>query len=132
MAGRILMAEDNPINQLVVVRLLQSLGCVVQAVETGQQAVEAVRAGRFDLVLMDVHMPGMDGVAATAAIRRDGAEAGRGQHIPIVALTADDRAGDREKYLAKPITRLGLAAMVEHWVAPSEGDEQDTAPMDKS
>jgi CheY-like chemotaxis protein len=71
-----LVAEDNPVNRLVVVGLLQSLGYTVQTVEDGRQALEAAGRGRFDLVLMDLYMPELDGVAATAAIRRREAEAG--------------------------------------------------------
>jgi CheY-like chemotaxis protein len=120
---RILVAEDNPINRLVVVRLLESLGCIVETVETGRQAVDRVRAEHFDLVLMDVHVPELDGFAATAAIRHLEAAEGHGQHTPIVALTADALAGDAEKslaagmddYLAKPITPEHLAAVVERW-----------------
>jgi signal transduction histidine kinase/DNA-binding response OmpR family regulator len=117
--GRILVAEDNPINQLVVVGLLQNLGYEVHTVENGRQAVEAVRQASYDLVLMDCHMPEMDGFAATAAIRRD--EATQARHTPIVALTADALLGDAEKSLAagmddhltKPITLERLAAVVE-------------------
>jgi PAS domain S-box-containing protein len=123
--GRILVAEDNPINQLVAVRLLESLGYVVETVRTGWQAVEAMRQGHYDLVLMDCHMPELDGFAATAAIRRD--EAGRGQHTPIVAVTADALVGDAEKslaagmddYLAKPITLERVEAVVGQWMADS-------------
>ena len=94
-------------------------------VANGQQAVEAVRQGHYDLVLMDCHLPELDGFAATAAIRH--AEAGRGQHTPIVAVTADALAGDAEKslaagmddYLAKPITLERLAAVLGRWIAGS-------------
>jgi CheY-like chemotaxis protein/HPt (histidine-containing phosphotransfer) domain-containing protein/anti-sigma regulatory factor (Ser/Thr protein kinase) len=121
--GCILVAEDNPINQLVAVRLLESLGYVVETVQTGRQAVEAMRQGQYDLVLMDCHMPELDGFAATEAIRRD--EAARGQHTPIVAVTADALAGDVQKslaagmddHLAKPITPERLAAVVGQWMA---------------
>ena len=121
--GRILVAEDSPINELVVVRLLESLGYVVETVETGRQAVEALRQGHYDLVLMDCHMPELDGFAATAAIRQH--EAGRGQHTPIVAVTADALVGDAEKslaagmddHLAKPITLERLEAVVGQWMA---------------
>jgi two-component system sensor histidine kinase/response regulator len=97
-------------------------------VENGLQAVAAVRQGRYDLVLMDVHMPEMDGFAATAAIRQDEA-AGQGRHLPIVALTADELPQDMEKsraagmddHLSKPITRESLAAVVGRWVAPRKG-----------
>jgi CheY-like chemotaxis protein len=122
--GRVLVAEDNPINQLVAVRLLESLSCAVQAVENGQQAVEAVRQGLYDLVLMDCHMPELDGFAATAAIRRQEHEAGGGRHTPIVALTADALAGDAQKslaagmddYVTKPITPERLATVMKRWV----------------
>jgi two-component system sensor histidine kinase/response regulator len=118
----VLVAEDNEINRLVIVGLLESLGCVVKTVENGRQMIEAVRAEHYDLVLVDVHMPELDGFAATAAIRRQEQEAGR--HLPIVALTADALAGDAEKsllagmddHLAKPVTRERLAAVLEHWV----------------
>jgi signal transduction histidine kinase/HPt (histidine-containing phosphotransfer) domain-containing protein len=123
--GRVLVAEDNAINQLVVARLLESLGYAVDTVVNGQRAVEAVHQGHYALVLMDCHMPQMDGFAATAAIRRD--EAGRGQHTPIVAVTADALVGDAEKSLAagmddhltKPITLERLAAVVGRWIAGS-------------
>jgi PAS domain S-box-containing protein len=123
--GRVLVAEDNPINRLVVVRLLESLGYAVEAVEDGRQAVEAAGRERYDLVLMDLHMPELDGFAATAAIRRREA-AGKGRHLPIVALTADALAGDVEKslaegmddYLSKPLSPERLAAMLERWVTP--------------
>ncbi|MBV8911371.1 MAG: response regulator, partial [Gammaproteobacteria bacterium] len=124
--GRALVAEDNPINQLVAVRLLQSLGFDVETVETGQQAVEAVlRQTRFDLVLMDCHMPELDGFAATAAIRQAEAAEGQGRHIPIVALTADALVGDAEKsraagmddHLTKPVALERLAEVVGRWSA---------------
>jgi CheY-like chemotaxis protein len=90
-------------------------------VEDGRQAVEAVGRERFDLVLMDLHMPELDGFVATAAIRQ--AEGGR-RRVPIVALTADALAGDAEKsraagmddHLSKPLTRERLATVVERWV----------------
>jgi CheY-like chemotaxis protein len=120
--GRVLVAEDNPINRLVAVSLLQGLGYAVETVENGRQAVETVERERYDLVLMDLHMPELDGFAATAAMRAQ--EQGTGRHLPIVALTADALAGDVEKSLAagmddhltKPVTRERLAAVVERWV----------------
>jgi CheY-like chemotaxis protein len=125
--GRILVAEDNPTNRLVAVRLLESLGYVVETVETGQQAVEALRQRRYALVLMDCHMPELDGFAATAAIRQHEAAEGRGRQTPIVALTADALAGDVRKsrsvgmddHLTKPVTLERLAAVVERWSAES-------------
>jgi CheY-like chemotaxis protein len=124
--GRILVAEDNAINRLVAEGLLESLGYEVQMVETGRQAVEAVRAARYDLVLMDLHMPELDGFAATAAIRQQEQAAGQQRRLPIVALTADALAGDAEKslavgmddHLSKPLTVERLAAVVERWLPP--------------
>jgi len=120
--GRVLVVEDNAINRLVVVGLLKRLGYGVHTVEDGRQAVEAVGRETYDLVLMDLHMPELDGFAATAAIReREGAT---GRRLPIVALTADALAGDAEKsraagmddHLAKPVTQERLAAVLDRWV----------------
>ena len=123
MPGHILVAEDNQVNQLVAVHLLEGMGYAVEAVETGQQAVDALQRQPYDLVLMDCHMPEMDGFVATAAIRRQ--EAGSGPHTPIVAMTADALAGDAEKclmagmddYVARPVTAERLAAVVARWAA---------------
>jgi CheY-like chemotaxis protein len=120
----VLVAEDNAINRLVAVGLLQSLGYAVQAVEDGRQALVAVARERYDLVLMDAHMPDMDGFAATEAIRRQEAAQGGGRHLPIVALTADAQPQDVEKsraagmddHLSKPVTRERLAMVLERWV----------------
>ncbi len=106
---KVLLAEDNPVNQKVAVRMLEKAGHSVHVAEDGVQAVAAWRDGRFDLILMDVMMPNLDGIEATEQIRRE--EAARGGHIPIIALTANAMQGDREKclaagmdsYLAKPI-----------------------------
>jgi CheY-like chemotaxis protein len=119
--GHILVAEDNPVTRLVAVRLLEGLGYAVEAVETGQQAVDALHRQPYDVVLMDCRMPEMDGFAATAAIRRE--EEGSRSHTPIVAVTANALAGDREKclaagmddYVAKPVTAERLAAAVTRW-----------------
>ncbi len=106
---RILLAEDNPINQTLAVRLLEKLGHRVVVVEDGQAALDMLAQRPFDLVLMDVQMPGMDGLEATAAIRaREGAT---GTHTPIIAMTAHAMQGDRERcwaagmdgYVSKPI-----------------------------
>jgi CheY-like chemotaxis protein len=120
------VAEDNAINRLVAVGMLESLGYAVQTVETGRQAVEAVRATAYDLVLMDLHMPELDGFAATAAIRQQEQAAGQKRCLPIVALTADGMAEDAEKslaagmddHLSKPLTMERLAAVVERWLTP--------------
>ena len=106
---RVLLAEDNPVNQTLAMRILEKLGHKVQVVNNGKEAVERAQAEPFDLILMDVQMPGMDGLEATTAIRA--AEADTGRHVPIVAMTAHAMKGDREKclsagmdgYLSKPI-----------------------------
>ena len=117
--NRILLAEDNLVNQKVAVRLLERLDYHVEVVPNGQAAIAAWQTGNFDLILMDCQMPQLDGYEATRAIRR--LEQGKG-HIPIVALTAHAMKGDEEKcraagmddYLSKPIDRTKLAACLEH------------------
>ncbi len=94
LAGRrILMAEDNPLNQHVAVRLLKSMGAVVTVASTGLEAVEQAARGGFDLILMDGQMPGMDGLEAARAIRAAGGK------LPILAMTAHALQGDRERFL---------------------------------
>ena len=106
---RILLAEDNPVNQTLAMRILEKLGHKVQVVNDGREALGRSQAEEFDLILMDVQMPEMDGLEATKAIRA--AEASTGKHIPIIAMTAHAMKGDREDclragmdgYLSKPI-----------------------------
>ncbi|NTV30082.1 MAG: response regulator, partial [Candidatus Omnitrophica bacterium] len=108
---RILMAEDNLVNQKIAVRMLEKRGWEVVAVNNGREAVEAAGKTRFDIILMDDQMPEMSGVEATTIIRTE--EKQTGLHVPIIAMTANAMAGDREKYLAvgmdayvsKPIDR---------------------------
>src|SRR5262249_7925582 len=105
----VLLAEDNQVNQLVATRILQKLGHQVTAVSSGREAVSAVQSGKFDVIAMDVQMPEMDGLEATANIRRW--ERTTGTHIPIIAITAHAMKGDRELcweagmdgYTSKPI-----------------------------
>ena len=96
---RILLAEDNPINQKVVAKILDRHDHQVVMVENGRQALEKLSWESFDLVLMDVQMPEMDGLEATRRIR-DGVEQKIDRHIPIIALTAHAMKGDREQFLA--------------------------------
>ena len=94
----VLLAEDSVINQRVAVGLLDRWGHTVDVAADGRQAVDAIGRRNYDLVLMDVHMPNMDGLEATAAVRR--AERGTGRHVPIIAMTASAMKGDRERFLA--------------------------------
>jgi CheY-like chemotaxis protein len=118
----ILVAEDNPVNQRLVTRLLEKRGYVVVGVETGEEALRALTQAPFDLVLMDVQMPEMDGCEATGAIRAR--EQGTDAHLPIIALTAHAMKDDREKclaagmdaYLTKPIKPEELYAAIERLV----------------
>jgi two-component system, sensor histidine kinase and response regulator len=117
---QILLVEDNLINQKLAARLLEKAGHVVTIAANGKEAVDQVAARPFDLVLMDVQMPEMDGYEATQAIRQR--ERGERRHLPIVALTAHAMVGDREKclqagmdgYVTKPVQPPVLfAAMAE-------------------
>jgi protein-histidine pros-kinase len=120
---RVLVAEDNTVNQFLARNLLQRLGCTVHLVASGIEAITAVEhEERFDLVLMDVQMPIMGGLEATEALRAR--ERGGGRRLPIVALTANAVDGDRERclgagmddYIAKPFSAAQLSAVIERWV----------------
>jgi signal transduction histidine kinase len=118
---RVLLAEDNEVNRRVVESLLMRRGHQVACATDGKAAVEMAGRETFDLILMDVQMPEMDGLRATAAIRES--EAPAGAHVPIVAMTASAMKGDREKclaagmddYLAKPVHPGCLYEMIERW-----------------
>ena len=120
---RVLLAEDNIVNQRLAVRLLEKRGHRVVVAATGLETLQALEKESFDLVLMDVQMPEMDGLEATVAIREK--EKGTGLHQPIVALTAHAMKGDREKcmaigmdgYLTKPIRPQELDQILETYVA---------------
>ncbi len=116
---RVLLAEDNPVNQKLARSLLEKQGHTVAVAGTGKEALDALEKEPFDLVLMDGQMPEMDGFEATAAIRAR--EQGTGRHVPIVAMTAYAMKGDRERclaagmddYLSKPFRAADLAALIE-------------------
>jgi CheY-like chemotaxis protein len=137
---RVLVAEDNVINQRLVMRILERRGHRVHVVGTGQAALDALAAASFDLVLMDVQMPDMDGLEATRAIR-DRERNGKAQRLPVLAITAHTMKGDREKCLAagmddvinKPIDSARLIEMVEAFAVPPEPPAvQDADPLGKA
>jgi CheY-like chemotaxis protein len=118
-ALRVLIAEDNAVNQEVFTLLLRKTGCEVELAGTGAEAVSAVERGRFDLVLMDLQMPEMDGLRAARLIRaREKVQGGR---VPIVAVTANALQGERERclaagmdgYLAKPVRGPELLGLID-------------------
>lgn len=119
----VLLAEDSPVNQKLVMTVLQKRGYKVTLVENGLLAVQAAQAERFDCVLMDIQMPDMDGLEATRMIRAHEAATGQG-HVPIIALTANAISGDAEKcleagmdfYLSKPVNSKRLLEVVEKFV----------------
>ena len=120
---RVLVAEDNPINRKVSSRMLTKLGCDFDTVNDGQEAVEAAGRAHYDLVLMDMQMPNMDGLEATAEIR---ARETPGAHLPIVALTANAMPEDRQRcldrgmddFLSKPFGLDQLRAILERFSGP--------------
>ncbi len=117
----VLVVEDDPVNQLVVLEMLKKLGCEVDVVDDGEAAHRAVRAGSYDLVFMDCHMPVMDGFEATRRIRAW--ERPSGEALVIVALTADSLASDHQRcldagmndFLTKPVSSSQLSATIERW-----------------
>ena len=123
-AGRILVVDDIELNQRLAVALLEAAGHTVDIVDDGALAVAAVACNAYDLVLMDVQMPGMDGVTATQAIR---AASGRRGKVPIVAMTADVfpdqvrafRDAGMDDHIGKPLSRIQLQRTVARWIASS-------------
>jgi CheY-like chemotaxis protein len=132
--GRILLVEDNLINQQVALGMLESRGYQVTVAGNGREALDAHARGAFDLILMDCDMPEMDGFEATRAIRAQESASG-GEHVAIVALTANAMAQDREACLAagmddhlgKPFSSATLQAMLERWL-PAAADAAPAIP----
>jgi len=122
MQRRILVAEDNPINQKVAVRLLTKLGYNAEVAENGEAALQRVQDGEFDAVLMDLHMPVMDGLEATRAIRNLATAVSQ---IPIIALTANALQDQRREclaagmndFLTKPIDKTLFESVLDHWTS---------------
>jgi len=133
---RILLAEDNRVSQMLARRLLEKHGHSVAVARTGRDALEAVEHQKFDLVLMDVQMPEIDGLEATAAIREK--EKISGEHLPIIAMTAMVMAGDRERclaagvdgYISKPITAQELLKEIQRvrTMTPAEKSQAIALP----
>ncbi|VVB68486.1 Chemotaxis protein CheY [uncultured archaeon] len=126
---RILVAEDNPVNQKVAQATLRKMGLQADVVANGQEAVNALQTIPYDLVLMDCQMPEMDGFEATRRIRLEGSKALNPQ-IPIIAMTAFAMQGDREKciqagmsdFIGKPVQQRDLVKMLARWLAIAKSD----------
>ncbi len=136
--ARLLLAEDNEINQLVTCEILNSAGFNCDVAHNGREAIDCILAREYDAVLMDCQMPEMDGLTATREIRRleaEGALKTRGYRLPIVALTANAIEGDREcclangmdDYLSKPLDAQKLIALLEVILAAETGQNADVA-----
>jgi PAS domain S-box-containing protein len=121
----VLLAEDNAINRRLATRLIEKQGCTVLPATDGHEVLELLARETVDLILMDVQMPGLDGLEATRRIRER--EQRTGEHVPIVVLTAHAMKGDRERclaagaddYLAKPIAPASLAAVLDRYLVLS-------------
>jgi CheY-like chemotaxis protein/HPt (histidine-containing phosphotransfer) domain-containing protein len=132
--ARILLAEDNEVNQKLAVAVLEKFGFRVEVVADGREAVRAVAGGGYDLILMDCQMPELDGYAAATEIRR---RQNGGARIPIVAMTASVMQGERERclaagmddYVTKPIDRRRLQEVLERWLGAEPAPAPD-APVD--
>jgi signal transduction histidine kinase/ligand-binding sensor domain-containing protein/CheY-like chemotaxis protein len=124
LTGHVLLVEDQPLNREVAEGMLAALGVTADTAADGREALEKLRRGGFDLVLMDCEMPVMDGLAATAELRRSDRP---GTHLPVIALTANATAEGRtacfaagmDDHLAKPFTRAALRAVLERWLCPA-------------
>ena len=123
LTGKILLVEDNPINQMVAVKMLEKIGLETVLAVNGKEALEYMQRGKFDLVLMDCQMPGMDGFEVTR-IWREQEQHASNVHLPIIAMTANVMEGDREKclasgmddYLGKPVRKVELARILQRWI----------------
>ena len=133
---RILLAEDNEVNQKLAVRLLEKRGHSVAVANNGREALEWFDKESFDVALLDVQMPEMDGFEATAEIRKR--EQSTRHHLPIIAMTAYAMQGDRERclaagmdgYIAKPVQPRRLFEALDEMVAPSDGQVAPTPPSE--
>ncbi len=127
--ANILVAEDNPVNQKLIIEVLKIFGCKIDLAENGKEAVLLAEKNQYDLILMDCQMPEMDGYQATKTIRSREKELGQEKGIAIIALTANVRKEDRDNslsfgmndYLSKPFTMAQLREMILKWYCPEEG-----------
>jgi CheY-like chemotaxis protein len=132
---RVLIAEDNVVNQEVVREMLLSFGCEVQIAENGKKALDLLADSSFDLVFMDCQMPEMDGYEATRAIRVKESNNGKEKRTPIVALTAHALKGDRDRcldagmddYLSKPLSQGDLTVVLERWTGKRKPQKQNAS-----
>ncbi|MCA9019727.1 MAG: response regulator [Planctomycetaceae bacterium] len=130
---RILLAEDNRINQLYVTELIKQMGCHCDTALNGQEAIDAVLQNHYDLVLMDCQMPGLDGLEATRRIRELEKRGLLKNKLPIVALTANAIKGDRERcleagmneYLSKPVQRDQITIVMEQFLKKNQSDDPE-------
>jgi CheY-like chemotaxis protein/HPt (histidine-containing phosphotransfer) domain-containing protein len=133
---RILLTEDNMINQEMALGILEKMGYRADAVTNGKEVLSVIEKFSYDLILMDVQMPEMDGFEATAAIRAK--EGNGGRHIPIIAMTAHAMKGDRERclragmddYLTKPIQAQILKEVIGRWVDHGAPEKPEAAPVE--
>jgi signal transduction histidine kinase/DNA-binding response OmpR family regulator/HPt (histidine-containing phosphotransfer) domain-containing protein len=133
--GHVLLVEDNQVNRQVAQRLLSLVGVSFDPAEHGKQALERLESGNYDAVLLDCQMPIMDGYATARTIRKLEAEGLRAGRIPVIAMTANAMAGDREKclaagmddYMSKPLNRALLEQMLKRWL-PGEARSRAPAP----
>jgi CheY-like chemotaxis protein len=130
----ILLAEDNPVNQMLAVKVLEKMGHTISVAANGLQALDLLEKGHFQVILMDVQMPEMDGFETTRAIRER--EKLTGGHIPIIAMTAHAMMGDRERcleagmddYISKPINRNELLECIEKLVGENDLCHRNSVP----
>ena len=136
--SRILLAEDNLVNQEVAKEMLIQLGCQVTAVMNGQEAIDAALKTEFDLILMDCHMPIKDGLSASSEIRQHGITDTNNRPLPIIALTANIQDGIKSQckaagmndYMSKPFEQRQLQAILMHWLNISTDIKQETTEIE--
>ena len=137
--ARVLLVEDNLVNQQVASGLLRTLGCEFEIAGNGMDALEKWRSGLFDIILMDIEMPILDGISATAKIREEETQ-GQLAYTPIVAVTANAMDGDRElylsngmdDYLSKPFSRQGLQETLARWLSDTDVNADEVNDSEKN